>query len=235
MSHRFCCLTKRHVRPYCPELPLQYWKLLRKQIYGLQIVYASGGVVIYDSGLCADGTVVYLAGCVVPLLTGALWKTVLPLSGLTQWTCAHCGVCTCAPAPFEIVLQHAPASQDAVLGYASSGSARCMKAMNNCTAWAAATHPELHIKHCSALTDNDLQELVLDVETGACRGIVFGTIYGGIIYPPQQATYFPPAIVSVVIFGPVFAQSWFIGPVRSGSLVHDHLLQTRRHPHLQSQ
>ena len=45
-----------------------------------------------------------------------------------------------------------------------------------------------------------------------CRGIVFGTIYGGIIYPPQQATYFPPAIVSVVIFGPVFAQSWFFGP-----------------------
>ena len=41
---------------------------------------------------------------------------------------------------------------------------------------------------------------------------MFGTIYGGIIYPPQQATYFPPAIVSVVIFGPVFAQSWFFGP-----------------------
>ena len=30
----------------------------------LQVVYASGGVVIYDSGLCADGTVIYLTGCV---------------------------------------------------------------------------------------------------------------------------------------------------------------------------
>ena len=48
--------------------------------------------------------------------------------------------------------------------------------------------------------------------TDVCRGIVFGTIYGGIIYPPQQATYFPPAIVSVAIFGPIFAQSWFFGP-----------------------
>ena len=48
-----------------------------------------------------------------------------------------------------------------------------------------------------------------------CRGVVFGTIYGGIIFPPAQAVYFPAPIVSVVVFGPVFAQSVFIGP--SGS------------------
>ena len=47
-----------------------------------------------------------------------------------------------------------------------------------------------------------------------CRGIVFGNIYGGIIYPPNQAQYYPTAIVAVVVFGPVFAQSWFIGPNR---------------------
>lgn len=44
------------------------------------------------------------------------------------------------------------------------------------------------------------------------RGDVLGSIYGGVIYPPNQATYFPPAIMAAVIFGPVFAQSWFIGP-----------------------
>jgi len=49
------------------------------------------------------------------------------------------------------------------------------------------------------------------------RGIVFGNIYGGIIYPPNQAQYYPTAIVAVVVFGPVFAQSWFIGP--SGVIV----------------
>ncbi len=48
-----------------------------------------------------------------------------------------------------------------------------------------------------------------------CRGVVFGTIYGGIIYPPAAAVYFPQPIVAVVVFGPVFAQSVFIGP--SGS------------------
>ena len=37
-------------------------------------------------------------------------------------------------------------------------------------------------------------------------------IYGGIIYPPNGAQYYPPAIVAVVVFGPVFAQSWFFGP-----------------------
>lgn len=46
----------------------------------------------------------------------------------------------------------------------------------------------------------------------ACRGIYFGVIYGGIIYPPNGAQYYPPAIVAVVVFGPVFAQSWFFGP-----------------------
>ena len=37
-------------------------------------------------------------------------------------------------------------------------------------------------------------------------------IYGGVIYPPDGAQYYPPAIVAVVVFGPVFAQSWFFGP-----------------------
>ena len=45
-----------------------------------------------------------------------------------------------------------------------------------------------------------------------CRGIVFGVVYGGIIFPPERAIFFPTAIVSVVVFGPVFAQSIFIGP-----------------------
>lgn len=43
-------------------------------------------------------------------------------------------------------------------------------------------------------------------------GVLFGTIYGGIVFPPYQAVYFPPPIVQVVVFGPVFAQSYFIGP-----------------------
>ncbi len=47
-----------------------------------------------------------------------------------------------------------------------------------------------------------------------CRGIEFGIIYGGIIYPPNNAQYYPTAIVNVVVFGPVFAQSWFYGPTR---------------------
>ena len=47
-----------------------------------------------------------------------------------------------------------------------------------------------------------------------CRGIDFGIIYGGIIYPPNNASYYPTAIVNVVVFGPVFAQSWFFGPTR---------------------
>ncbi|CAL5222357.1 g4709 [Coccomyxa viridis] len=45
-------------------------------------------------------------------------------------------------------------------------------------------------------------------------GIEFGIIYGGIIYPPNNAQYYPTAIVNVVVFGPVFAQSWFYGPTR---------------------
>ena len=49
----------------------------------------------------------------------------------------------------------------------------------------------------------------------SCRGVVFGTIYGGVIFPPAQAVYFPAPIVQVVVFGPVFAQNVFIGP--SGS------------------
>ena len=44
------------------------------------------------------------------------------------------------------------------------------------------------------------------------RGIVFGVIYAGIIYPPNNVVYFPAPIISVVVFGPVFAQSIFIGP-----------------------
>ncbi|CAK0786959.1 hypothetical protein CVIRNUC_010173 [Coccomyxa viridis] len=43
-------------------------------------------------------------------------------------------------------------------------------------------------------------------------GIVFGVVYGGIIFPPERAIFFPTAIVSVVVFGPVFAQSILIGP-----------------------
>ena len=46
----------------------------------------------------------------------------------------------------------------------------------------------------------------------AYRGIVFGVVYGGIIFPPERAIFFPTAIVSVVVFGPVFAQSILIGP-----------------------
>lgn len=45
-------------------------------------------------------------------------------------------------------------------------------------------------------------------------GILFGTIFGGIIFPPFAAVYFPPPIVRIVVFGPVFAQSVFIGPDR---------------------
>ena len=41
---------------------------------------------------------------------------------------------------------------------------------------------------------------------------MFGVVYGGIIFPPERAIFFPTAIVSVVVFGPVFAQSIFIGP-----------------------
>ena len=37
-------------------------------------------------------------------------------------------------------------------------------------------------------------------------------MYGGIIFPPAQAVYFPQPIVAVVVFGPVFAQSVFLGP-----------------------
>ena len=41
---------------------------------------------------------------------------------------------------------------------------------------------------------------------------MFGVVYGGIIFPPERAIFFPTAIVLVVVFGPVFAQSIFIGP-----------------------
>lgn len=41
-------------------------------------------------------------------------------------------------------------------------------------------------------------------------GVLFGVIYGGVIFPPFNAVYFPPPIVRVVVFGPVFAQSVFI-------------------------
>jgi len=54
--------------------------------------------------------------------------------------------------------------------------------------------------------------LLLISFTFACRGVVFGTVYGGVIFPPAQAIYFPAPIVAVVVFGPVFAQSVFIGP-----------------------
>jgi hypothetical protein len=43
-------------------------------------------------------------------------------------------------------------------------------------------------------------------------GVLLGIIYGGIIFPPAQAVVFPAPIVEVVVFGPVFAQSVFIGP-----------------------
>ncbi len=41
-------------------------------------------------------------------------------------------------------------------------------------------------------------------------GILFGTIFGGIIFPPFEAVYFPAPIVQIVVFGPVFAQGVFI-------------------------
>ena len=56
----------------------------------------------------------------------------------------------------------------------------------------------------------DLRHTLSDWLT--CRGIVFGVVYGGVIFPPERAIFFPIAIVSVVVFGPVFAQSIFIGP-----------------------
>ena len=63
---RFSCFTKHHPPLLSWIIPLQ--EIIKEQ-YALQVVYASGGVVIYDSGTCADGTVVYLAGCVATLLT----------------------------------------------------------------------------------------------------------------------------------------------------------------------
>ena len=70
----------------------------------------------------------------------------------------------------------------------------------------------LHIYRENLLVLYDKQVVIPGV---SCRGVVFGTIYGGIIYPPAAAIYFPQPIVQVVVFGPVFAQSVFIGP--SGS------------------
>ena len=38
-------------------------------------------------------------------------------------------------------------------------------------------------------------------------GVLFGTVWGGVIFPPYYLPYFPQPIVTVVVIGPVFAQT----------------------------
>ncbi len=41
-------------------------------------------------------------------------------------------------------------------------------------------------------------------------GVLFGTVWGGIIFPPYYLPYFPQPIVTIITIGPVFCQTVII-------------------------